>query len=145
MLLNLKIFFKFQMQKKVTKVLFGALDLPAFQENKILIIMTLLKLVIYILRFTILQFLMLGPLMTKLSGLIGHHTFRLCNFLLYTFQLYNPIKLQLEDALIVFAMWICKQSIRKTKLKWFLVLDVLIKAYRCALLQILIEKIIKLL
>ena len=75
------------MQKRTKKILFGALDLHAFQDNEIIITMTLFKLEIYILRLRILRLLMLGPLKIKFSGLIGHHIFMLNNYLLYNFQL----------------------------------------------------------
>ncbi len=48
------------MQKRTIKILFGALDLHAFQDNEIIITMTLFKLEIYI----------LSPIQTQLGGVL---------------------------------------------------------------------------
>jgi len=84
-------------------VLLFALVICVSQQNRISIYMKLSNLEIIILKFPILQLLMLGQVQIRLSGLVILHTRILANLIhQYNFLLFNLIQLNLNSVLMVF-------------------------------------------
>jgi hypothetical protein len=93
-----------KVQLKVMMVLHFALMISVSLQTRISIYMKLSKMEIYILKFPILQLLMLGQVQIRLSGLVILHTFMLANLIHQSIlQLFNLIQLPLNSVFQVFA------------------------------------------